>query len=136
MKILQIFIFSCLFFTSSCGFLQKAADISNISSEPKAQYVVGAADIPLYQGLNFIAEESSNFDTISGNIVSSKYIGDVKAKDVQNFYLKTLPQLGWKVDEKSIEKLMLKRNNDSLEIDFEYGSKGLYIKFFISLVSE
>lgn len=98
------------------------------------KYVLGSNDIPLFEGLNFIDEDSTSFDTISGDIVISKYVGDFKLKLVKDFYLTTLPQLGWRLVDKKSDKISFKREKDKLEIKFNYASKGLYVHFFISSV--
>jgi hypothetical protein len=98
------------------------------------KYVLGSTDIPLFDGLTLMDEDSTSFDTMSGDIVISKYVGDFKLKLVKNFYLTTLPQLGWRLVDKKSDKISFKREKDKLEIKFDYASNGLYVRFFISSV--
>ena len=118
---------SLLLSFSSCS---KYSPINNY--EQKQKFVVGSNDIPLYPYLEIVDEESANFDTISGNIVISKYLAKNEIDEIHEFYKETLPQLGWNLSYSDSGKMIFKRDRDNLEILFEYGSKGLYIKFFIT----
>lgn len=53
-------------------------------------------DIPLMPGLVEIADESVNFDKPEGRIIKATAVGEgLSSAQVQAFYEKTLPQLGW-----------------------------------------
>ena len=96
------------------------------------QYVLGSDDIPLFSDLKQLDQESTNFDTISGNIVISSYIGNIKLSEVKYFYLGALPQLGWKLDSEEGNNFSYKRNNDILKISLKQNDNKLLVKFFIS----
>ena len=61
----------------------------------EASYVAGFESLPLMPGLREQENERVNFDTAAGRIVEAKTRGQVEAQAVEDFYLKTLPQLGW-----------------------------------------
>ena len=107
-------------------------DSTNLSQEKP--YVQGSDDIPLFARLELIEEDSSNFDTVLGNIVISKYISDSSPKLIKDFYLQTLPQLGWKLVDNKKDKVSFKRERDKLEIKLIHVEKNLYVWFFISSV--
>jgi len=139
MKLIKIFFTLLLFTIVSCSYLvvdDKDNRAENLpeSIRSEKQYVVGADDIPLFFGLELVEDDSSSFDTMLGNIVISKYWGDIKVKSVREFYLEALPQLGWILIDDKEDQISFKREDDKLEIRFRYASKGLYVRFFISSV--
>ena len=139
MKLIKIFFTLLLFTIVSCSYLvvdDKDNRAENLpeSIRSEKQYVVGADDIPLFFGLELVEDDSSSFDTMLGNIVISKYWGDIKVKSVREFYLEALPQLGWVLIDDKEDQISFKREDDKLEIRFRYSSKGLYVRFFISSV--
>ncbi|MES2676862.1 MAG: hypothetical protein V4612_00910 [Pseudomonadota bacterium] len=139
MRLIKIF-FTITFLTATTSCHYYKVIISNPDQSTKEsiiaekQYVMGTDDVPLFSGLELIGEDSSSFDTMLGNIVISKYIGDTKLKFVKDFYLAALPQLGWKLIDDQSDQISFKREDDKLEIRFSYASKGLYVRFFISSV--
>ncbi len=136
MKLIKIFFVLSIFTISSCNLIDLAKNSSNNQQaiSPEKQYVLGTSDVPLFAGLGFIEEDSANFDTMIGNIVISKYVGDFKLKTVKEFYLQTLPQLGWVLVDNKTETMSFKREKDKLEIKLSYASKGLYVRFLVSSV--
>jgi hypothetical protein len=134
MRSIKIFFILSALTISSCSSKSLTKIISeNLSSQNK-KYVLGSSDIPLFDGLELLEEDSTSFDTMSGDIVISKYVGDLKLQLIKDFYLETLPQLGWRLVDKKSDKISFKREKDKLEIKFDYASKGLYVRFFISSV--
>jgi hypothetical protein len=139
MKLIKIFFTLLLFTIVSCSYLvvdDKDNRAENLpeSIRSEKQYVVGADDIPLFFGLELVEDDSSSFDTMLGNIVISKYWGDIEVKSVREFYLEALPQLVWILIDDKEDQISFKREDDKLEIRFRYASKGLYVRFFISSV--
>lgn len=103
--------------------------------QTKQQYVAGSDDIPLFLGLKQVDDDNANFDSTSGSITISSYASeDVSVEKVKNFYLGTLPQLGWKLNrtKKDPNKLSYVRTDETLEISFEQQDNKLLVKFFIS----
>ena len=139
MKYIQFFV---VFFVLSCTNQNKIDNNKNLDSKKSnqnqapnpyqaKQYVFGTDDIPLFDGLKLTEDESSNFDTMAGNIVISKYTTASDAKLIKGFYAKTLPQLGWVFSESVGNKMLFIREKDRLEISIESVNKTLFVRFFI-----
>ncbi len=131
MKLIKIFFILSILIVSSCSSKEFTRIISGNFNDQNKQYIFGSSDIPLFNGLELVEEDGTNFDTMLGDIVISKYIGDFELKLVKDFYLETLPQLGWILVDNENGKISFKREKDKLEIRFNYASKGLYVRFFI-----
>ncbi len=132
MKLIKIYFALIAILLSSCV-AERLATESRVTNFSKSeQYVIGSDDIPLVSGLSLIEDDSSSFDAMFGNIVISKYVGDVKLQSVKDFYLKTLPQLGWKVINNKKDNISFVREKDNLEIKFNSSGNKLYVRFFIS----
>ena len=108
--------------------------LSNIGkNDVEQEFVQGSEDIPLLDGMKIISEDDSlGFDSESGSITSSSYKTKTSLKEVKNFYVTTLPQLGWKKIGKDDKKLKFVREKEKLEIEFESKKKDKIVKFFIS----
>ncbi len=128
-NILILILFSCLAF--SC--LQKISkQDSNFDFKPSEEFVQGSEDIPLLQGMEKISGDSLGFDSNSGSIINSGYSTKISLNKTKNFYLKTLPQMGWKIKKDLENYAEFTRENEKLEIEFE-NKGGLHlVRFFIS----
>ncbi len=93
-------------------------------------FVQGSEDIPLLFGMEKIPTETLGFDTASGSILTSSYKMKNDISAAREFYSQTLPQMGWEVIENKSGKLILKREKDRLEIEFDQKNK--IAKFLIS----
>jgi hypothetical protein len=100
-----------------------------VASEEFAQ---GSEDVPLLLGMEKIYEDSIGFDSNSGSIVSSTYTSDLDQKAVRDFYIKTLPQMGWKIVKNLETKVAFKRDKENLDIEFLKEGDKEVIRFFIS----
>ena len=102
------------------------------------QFVAGSKDIPLAAGLNKISDDGLDFDSASGSIIAITYKSSDDLQKMREFYIKTLPQLGWKSlknDKPSVNLLRFKRDNEKLEIEFlNYNGDDL-VKFFVETIS-
>lgn len=123
---------------------QDYADISSgISAKRNAQnttdFVAGSKDLPLAEGLNKFSDDGLDFDSASGSIISVTYKSSDDLKKVKDFYLKTLPQLGWKnlkSNKRGVDLLRFKRDNEKLEIELiNYNGDNL-VKFFVETISK
>ena len=130
-KIIQLLSVSFLLFACEGKFEYQTGDQAK-QNEQLDQYVLGSDSIPIFSGLKYLKDQSTNFDTVTGNIVISSYRGNVKLEEVKYFYLGALPQLGWSLDYEEGDNLSYKRNNDKLEISLKQNGKKLFVKFFIS----
>ncbi|HVZ00330.1 MAG TPA: hypothetical protein VHA35_12540 [Dongiaceae bacterium] len=59
------------------------------------EYLVGASDLPLADGLKEQPDKGAVFDTPLGRIVTAYAAGNARPQAVLDFYDDTLPQLGW-----------------------------------------
>jgi len=101
--------------------------------ESDQEFVQGSEDIPLLKGMKLILEDDAvGFDSQSGSITSSSYKTQNSLEEVKNFYVATLPQLGWKAVNKNNKSLKFSREKERLEIEFELKKKQKIVKFFIS----
>lgn len=93
-----------------------------VNSENELKTVHGSLDIPLADDLEVNDDNVINFDSFNGNIISITYATKADITKIKNFYLKTLPQIGWEVvaneflDNSDI--VYFKRDKETLEIEF------------------
>ena len=99
--------------------------------DQKKQYVLGTEDIPLFDSLELIEDESSNFDTMTGNIIITNYSSQSSAKSIKFFYQNTLPQLGWQLSKFTNNTMLFIREKDRLEISIKSINKTNFIRLFI-----
>ncbi|MBM5782424.1 MAG: hypothetical protein FJ368_03270 [Pelagibacterales bacterium] len=106
----------------------------NQEQQTKTEFVTGSEDVPLFQGLVQSENDDLNlgFDSGSGTISSSSYNSKFSGGEVKNFYIKTLPQMGWFLLNKSNENLVFKRENKTVTISFLNKDGQELVRFFIS----
>lgn len=127
-KIFTLLSISFLLF-SCAKFLEHKSEIENQASE---DFVQGSEDIPLLVGMEKINDDSLGFDSSSGSIMASSYKTAADIEKIKNFYLKTLPQMGWKLEKEEKHKLSFKRDKEKLEIEFKNQIGKNLVHFFIS----
>ena len=76
-------------------------------------YLAGASDLPLAEGLKEQPDKGAVFDTPLGRIVTAYAAGNAKPQAVLDFYDDTLPQLGWERDKPGTYH----RKKETLKID-------------------
>jgi hypothetical protein len=134
-KILTIFLASFLAFSCNKS-LEKKLDFINPDFEKveaSEDFVQGSEDIPLLVGMERVSDDNLGFDSDSGSIVSAEYTSENDAKSVKNFYIKTLPQMGWEVVKNLESKVVFKRDKENLEIEFPKSDGDLQtVNFFMS----
>lgn len=82
-------------------------------------FVSGFEDIPLMEGLKQIESDDIAFGNEETRYLEAQLVA-VRKKTFQNikdFYIKTLPQLGWTLKESSASFLRFYRETDILEIN-------------------
>lgn len=82
-------------------------------------FVSGFEDIPLMEGLKQIESDDVAFGNEETRYLEAQLVA-VRKKSFQNikdFYIKTLPQLGWTLKESSVSFLRFYRETDILEIN-------------------
>ena len=127
-KIIPLICISFLF--SSCALLSEQQPTKQESTV--SGFVNGSEDIPLLKGLTQFKEENLGFSSASGSISATNYKSDIDLEKAKSFYLKTLPQLGWKLKSKRLERVVFVRGNEKVKISFVNDNGDDLVKFFIS----
>jgi hypothetical protein len=81
-------------------------------------------DLPLMPGLSEDADGALSFDMANGRIAEITAAGTVEVGDVIDYYARTLPQLGWKLEtsdrylreEEVLNIDVAKSNEDSVQV--------------------
>ncbi len=134
----NIFAFTLLF-AMSCSLTAPKVDDNKEFQLATKNFVEGTKDIPLAAGLNKISDNELGFDSVNGSITAVSYKSENNLEKVQNFYEKTLPQMGWKTEKHKKRKLgtvNLRRDNEKLEIEFLNQDGDDLVKFFVEVVSK
>lgn len=101
-------------------------------------FVAGSKDIPLAAGLNKVSDEGLDFDSASGSIIAITYKSSNNLQEIKDFYIKTLPQLGWKKidnNQPKVDLIRFKRDKEKLEIEFLNYNGDALVKFFVETAS-
>lgn len=132
---------STSFLLFSCSFLEnfgtenentKVTETKNYEITT-SDFVSSSQDIPLLDALKQINdEESLGFDSDSGSISSASYESSISLAKVKNFYLKTLPQMDWKLTANESDKLRFVREKEKVEIEFINKDGANVVRFFMS----
>ena len=132
---------SASFLLFSCN-LQKKPEIENLDFAANknknyeiasSDFVSSSQDIPLLDALKQINDdESLGFDSDSGSISSASYESSISLAKVKNFYLKTLPQMDWKLTGNEEDKLSFTREKEKVEIEFINKDGANIVRFFMS----
>ena len=122
------------FLVFSCQ--QWSPEKETVQYEVSQDFVQGSEDIPLLVEMERIYESSIGFDTESGSIINSSYLLSTTIPSgldhAKEFYIDTLPQMGWSLEKEMLEKITFKRDNETLEIEFvNYNGENI-VKFFLA----
>lgn len=124
-----------LFFLSSCKNYQDFFSKFSFSSHSKEQNsrFIDGTDIPLFPDFTAVQNDEMSFDSSLGSISSFKYNSNAKVSEITDFYLKNMPQLGWKLAKMEEGKLDFVRQKENLVIDLKQNDdSGIEIKFLLS----
>ena len=91
-------------------------------------FVAGTEDLPLMPGLVSVPGSSLVFDKPQGRIVEAQAAGKVTRDAVHEFYVSTLPQLGWK----QAGADAWRREGEVLRLDFHDRDGELTVGFTLS----
>lgn len=130
-KFLSLVVISFLTFSCLENF-QKSEIVEEPTEEASQDFVQGSEDIPLLVGMEKISDDSLGFDSSVGSIMASSYETKTDLEKIKNFYLKTLPQMGWNLKENNVGKLSFEREKEKLEIEFVNQDGRDLVRFFIS----
>lgn len=136
-KIILLVPFFLLF---SCSKIEKNFKklIHNHSDIPKVseEFVQGSEDIPLLAGMEKISDGAIGFDSATGSIVASSYLTYLERNKIKSFYVRTLPQMGWRLSTFTANIVNFERDKEDLEIEITEKDSGQIVRFFISSQSE
>lgn len=133
-KIFTLLSLSFLLFSCKEFYPQTKVETISETLDAKASedFVQGSEDVPLIVGMEKINDDSLGFDSLSGSIMASSYKTKIDAEKIKNFYLKNLPQMGWKVSGGKKIKLVFSRDKEKLEIEIKSKAGESLVHFFIS----
>jgi hypothetical protein len=114
-------------------------EINSIAATKKDEPLVSEGfihdeyDIPSLTTLEKIidSEDSIGFASASGSILSVSYTSETEIEKIRDFYLRTLPQMGWELKANNQQKSVLTRENEKLEIEFHKENGKNLVRFFI-----
>lgn len=91
-----------------------------LCNQAKAAFVEGLEDFPIPDGLEQIDNANLNFGNEDIRLVEAYMTSDtLDFSDIIRFYKETLPQLGWKPDNKDAKKVVFERDEEIVEISEE-----------------
>ncbi len=139
-KILLLLSFSLI---CSCSYLdtldkkiKKFVPIKRTEAVASQEFLQGSEDIPLIIGMEKISDGILGFDSAAGSIISSSYSTKLDKAEIKNFYLKTLPQMGWSISHHVENSVKFKRDKEDLEIEFATEDQMEVVRFFYSSMTE
>lgn len=109
---------------------QNTPEISQ-QETPKTNFVNEKSDIPLAENLVKLDDNDIGFESPSGSLSTNSY----KSQDLEKtreFYIKTLPQLGWKLIKNDDIKITFTREKEKVEIEFLNKDGQDVVRFFVS----
>jgi hypothetical protein len=110
--------FLALAFISSCSLNITGSFLNKLEKNPN-KFVSGTEDVPLLKGMKEVLKETIGFDSTSGSISTTSYRSKNSIYEIKYFYLKTLPEFGWKKITHKGNKIAFERENEDLVIRFE-----------------
>lgn len=96
-----------------------------------ANFIDGLEDVPMPANMQQMPNDNLSFGNEESRLVEA-YLNSSKIgfKNVEKFYIDTLPQLGWKFEGKRGEILSFSRDGESLDIAKE-GSNPLVVRITV-----
>jgi hypothetical protein len=110
------------------AFLAALCLLAALATPARAQgaFVAGIEDLPLMPGLTALGE-ASVFDAPQGRVVEASAQGAPSRAAVLEFYARTLPQLGWRLDGEG----RFAREGERLVIEFPASQSATHVRFFL-----
>ena len=90
-----------------------------------AAFMAGVADLPLMPGLAEVPDAGVVFDKPAGRIVEAYAEGAVSRAAVTAFYIRTLPNLGWRAKAEAL----FQREGELLRLGFMGDDGALVVRF-------
>ncbi|GAA0566990.1 hypothetical protein GCM10009099_00390 [Caenispirillum bisanense] len=120
------------FIRASGAVLAVLAVLAAAGSGRAESFLDGFEDLPLMPALRQSDDATTLFDTPYGRIVEAYATGSTTPQQVLDFYVATLPQLGWQ----QVGQSEFRREGESLRIEFPRphpgGPAGLVVRFEVS----
>ena len=92
------------------------------------QFVYGLDDVPIFKDMKSIEDSHILFDKVDGRYLYSEIKGKYEVLEIQEYYKKVLPNLGWK----SLKINSFIRGNEILEIQYLVDNGETKVVFTIS----
>ena len=92
------------------------------------EFVYGLGDVPIFKDMKSIEDAYILFDKVDGRYLYSEITGEYEILEIQDYYKKVLPNLGWK----SYEKNTFVRADEILEIQYLIDNEVTKVVFTIS----
>ncbi len=107
----------------------KAIILSFLFFQTKAEeFVNGLGDVPIFKDMRSIEDSYILFDKVDGRYLYSEIMGEYEILEIQNYYKKVLPNLGWKLYKKN----SFVRGDEILEIQYLVDNLETKVVFTIS----
>ena len=92
------------------------------------EFVYGLGDVPIFKDMKSIEDSYVIFDKVDGRYLYSEIKGEYDSSEIQEYYKKVLPNLGWKFYEKN----SFMRGDELLEIQYLVDNLETKVVFTIS----
>ena len=92
------------------------------------EFVYGLGDVPIFKDMRSIEDSYIIFDKVDGRYLYSEIKGEYEIPEIQEFYKKVLPNLGWKFYDKNA----FVRADEILEIKYLNDNRETKVGFTIS----
>lgn len=89
------------------------------SARPQAadKFIDGLEDVPVMKGLTQLAKDNISFGNEESRLVEAYLTSNrVGFKAVIKFYKDTLPQMGWRCEDESADRLSFRREGEMIDI--------------------
>ena len=116
---------------SSCS-LKPKKGVSDYEKNLMNGYVHGSEDIPLVKSLVKINSGNVGFNSNSGSIYATTYRSWRDLDQVRDFYIRTMPQLGWTMIQETLEGFIYVRGKEKVEMTFAQENGQNFVRFLIS----
>ena len=91
------------------------------------KFLNGFEGIPIFKDMEYVEDSLILFDKVEGRYISSKISGKHPINEVEEFYKKILPDLGWNCHKSNIYR----RGNEVLELVFSIENNLVNVVFSI-----
>jgi hypothetical protein len=81
-------------------------------------FVKGSDDIPLLKNMEIIENKAVSFDSENSSFTSVAYKALIESDVLKDFYLHTLPEMGWILEKNNFKEQIFYRENDKVKIEF------------------